>query len=624
MMEISVQSNNSSSNHSAKSELEKDINELDINNDKSSDINGSSNGVENNHSNEKLNTLKKRISSSKTPNRTTTKARRVRFFRNGDKFWTGYLVAVSQERYKSFDSLVEDLTKQLGERLNGAIRCIYTTEGKKVEKLEDLEDNKSYVCSCNNETFKKIEYSSNSIMKVANRMSKNGRPSSPMKNGTNGNTTLPSNVLKENSEASVVFPRIVTLIRNGVKPRKIMRLLLNKRNSPTYDHVLTAITQVVKLDSGCVRKVFKLDGTPVAKLSDFFDVDDDVFFAYGNERVGNDDFELEPEERKAISNAKKTVKNGTNWKNGQKPKMPIKSHNDTFAVCAEEEIINGIRSDSLPIEIQSRFTLGQIIGDGNFAVVIKLKDKLNIEHDYALKIIDKSKCKGKEHYIDAEVRVMKKLKHQHIISLLMDIDTMPYMYLVLELVHGGDLFDAITRVTRFSESQSRIMLKHLASALAYLHSMSIVHRDVKPENLLVELDGDGNVIMLKLADFGLACEVVEPLYAVCGTPTYVAPEILMETGYGLKIDVWAAGIILYILLCGFPPFVSPDNQQEPLFDAILSGIFEFPEPFWNGIGESVRDLINNMLQSDPELRFSSEDILDHYWLANDDDVSNYL
>ena len=159
--------------------------------------------------------------------------------------------------------------------------------------------------------------------------------------------------------------------------------------------------------------------------------------------------------------------------------------------------------------------------------------------------------------------------------------------------------------------------------------------------LQVELDNDGNVVMLKLvintfwylhsclinflqADFGLACEVTEPLFAVCGSPTYVAPEILMETGYGLKIDVWAAGIILYILLCGFPPFVSPDNQQEPLFDAILSGIFEFPEPYWDGIGEAVRDLINNMLQSDPEIRFSSEDILDHYWLMNEDEIDTYL
>jgi doublecortin-like kinase 1/2 len=291
---------------------------------------------------------------------------------------------------------VEDLTKQLGERLNGAIRCIYTTEGKKVEKLDDLEDNKSYVCSCNNEAFKKIEYSSNSIIKVVNRMSKNGRPSSPMKNGTNGTTptSANSNSTSLKDEVSVVYPRIVTLVRNGVKPRKIMRLLLNKRNSPTYDHVLTAITQVVKLDSGCVRKVFKIDGSPVIKLADFFDVDDDVFFAYGNERVGADDFELEPDERKSINHAKKTVKNGS-VRNGPKPKMPNKVHNDTFAVCAEEEIFNGVRSDTLPNEIQNRFALGQIIGDGNFAVVLKLKDKLNNDCEYALKIIDKSKCKGK-------------------------------------------------------------------------------------------------------------------------------------------------------------------------------------------------------------------------------------
>lgn len=187
-------------------------------------------------------------------------------------------------------------------------------------------------------------------------------------------------------------------------------------------------------------------------------------------------------------------------------------------------------------------------------------------------------------------------------------------------------------MTRFSESESRTMIRHLASAMAYLHSLDIVHRDIKPENLLVELDENGHVIQLKLADFGLACEVTEPLYAVCGTPTYVAPEILMETGYGLKvknliylnlsstlkfilfqIDVWAAGIILYILLCGFPPFVSPDNEQEPLFDAILSGVYQFPEPYWTGIGQGVRDLIANMLQLDPDLRFSSEDVLDHYW-----------
>lgn len=130
-----------------------------------------------------------------------------------------------------------------------------------------------------------------------------------------------------------------------------------------------------------------------------------------------------------------------------------------------------------------------------------------------------------------------------------------HQILIKNPLPGGDLFDAITMVTRFSEKQSRIMIQHLGSAMSYLHSMSIVHRDIKPENLLVnnddisnicstsklnlflkvELDKHGNVVQLKLADFGLACEVTEPLYAVCGTPTYVAPEILLEVGYGLKV-----------------------------------------------------------------------------------------
>lgn len=217
------------------------------------------------------------------------------------------------------------------------------------------------------------------------------RPSSPLRNGTNGITPTEAKVLRTERD-SVVHPRIVTLIRNGIKPRKILRLLLNKRNSPSYEHVLGAITQVVKLDTGCVRKVFTLSGQPVLKLADFFG-QEDVFFAYGNERVGPDDFELEPDESKAIRQTRKSLRNGS-IRNGPKPKMPVKSHNDTF-VCVDDELLNGsIRADSLPQEIQSQYLLGSIIGDGNFAVVLKLKDR-NTGTDVALKIIDKSKCKGK-------------------------------------------------------------------------------------------------------------------------------------------------------------------------------------------------------------------------------------
>lgn len=217
------------------------------------------------------------------------------------------------------------------------------------------------------------------------------RPSSPLRNGTNGVTPTEAKVLRSERD-NVVHPRIVTLIRNGIKPRKILRLLLNKRNSPSYEHVLGAITQVVKLDTGCVRKVFTLSGQPVLKLADFFD-QEDVFFAYGNERVGPDDFELEPDESKAIRQTRKSLRNGS-IRSGPKPKMPVKSHNDTF-VCVDDELLNGsIRADSLPQDIQSQYLLGSIIGDGNFAVVLKLKDR-NTGTDVALKIIDKSKCKGK-------------------------------------------------------------------------------------------------------------------------------------------------------------------------------------------------------------------------------------
>lgn len=136
--------------------------------------------------------------------------------------------------------------------------------------------------------------------------------------------------------------------------------------------------------------------------------------------------------------------------------------------------------------------------------------------------------------MENEVRILRQLNHPHIMKLIAEADTKPMLYLVVEYVRGGDLFDAITVAQKFSETQTALMIHHLTSALAYLHNMNIVHRDVKPENLLVDMDGD-RIKLLKLGDFGLACEVNELLYTVCGTPTYVAPEILAESGYGLKV-----------------------------------------------------------------------------------------
>ena len=149
------------------------------------------------------------------------------------------------------------------------------------------------------------------------------------------------------------------------------------------------------------------------------------------------------------------------------------------------------------------------------------------------------------------------------------------------------MFDAIVANTRFSEPDSAFMIHDLASAIYYLHQLNIVHRDVKPENLLIVNRSDGRK-SIKLADFGLSIEVKSAMFLVCGTPTYVAPEILDESGYGLEVDNWAIGVICYILLCGFPPFRSSNHDQEELFDKILRGDYEYLQPFWNDVGDGPR------------------------------------
>ncbi|KAJ8342606.1 hypothetical protein SKAU_G00325340 [Synaphobranchus kaupii] len=125
---------------------------------------------------------------------------------------------------------------------------------------------------------------------------------------------------------------------------------------------------------------------------------------------------------------------------------------------------------------------------------------------------------------------------------------------------------------------------------------------------------------LKLGDFGLATVVDGPLYTVCGTPTYVAPEIIAESGYGLKVDIWAAGVITYILLCGFPPFRGSSEDQEVLFDQILLGQLDFPLPYWDNVSDSAKELITSMLQVEADQRYTALQVLQHPWV-NDDGLS---
>uniref|UniRef100_A0A8C0JJT2 non-specific serine/threonine protein kinase n=1 Tax=Canis lupus dingo TaxID=286419 RepID=A0A8C0JJT2_CANLU len=263
-------------------------------------------------------------------------------------------------------------------------------------------------------------------------------------------------------------------------------------------------------------------------------------------------------------------------------------------------------------DVHRHYEAGRVLGDGNFAVVKECRHR-QTRQAYAMKIIDKARLRGKEDMVHSEILIIQSLSHPNIVQLHEVYETEGEVYLIMEYVQGGDLFDAITESVRFAERDAALLLLDLCRALVHLHDKSIVHRDLKPENLLVQRNEDKSTT-LKLADFGLAKHVVRPIFTVCGTPTYVAPEILSEKGYGLEVDMWAAGVILYILLCGFPPFRSPERDQDELFNIIQLGHFEFLAPYWDNISDAAKDLVSRLLVVDPKKRYTAHQVLQHPWI----------
>ncbi|CAJ1084029.1 serine/threonine-protein kinase DCLK3 [Xyrichtys novacula] len=269
-------------------------------------------------------------------------------------------------------------------------------------------------------------------------------------------------------------------------------------------------------------------------------------------------------------------------------------------------------SDVTLADIERCYEIGRVVGDGNFAVVRECCRRDN-RQTLAVKIIERSKLIGREHMMQNELSLLGSLCHPRIVRLFAHHHTPTHSYLVMELVSGGDLFEAISERGKFAEAEAGLMVSDVSDALHFIHSKSIVHRDLKPENLLVECV-TADICRLKLGDFGLAMVVTEPVYTICGTPTYVAPEILCETGYGVAVDVWALGVILYILLCGFPPFRSRDRDQEELFQLIKQGQLHFLSPYWDPISEEAKGLVRALLQPDPTVRLTAEQTSLHPWV----------
>nr|XP_025948899.1 calcium/calmodulin-dependent protein kinase type 1 [Dromaius novaehollandiae] len=185
----------------------------------------------------------------------------------------------------------------------------------------------------------------------------------------------------------------------------------------------------------------------------------------------------------------------------------------------------------------------------------------------------------------------------------------------MQLVSGGELFDRIVEKGFYTERDASALIRQILDAVKYLHDMGIVHRDLKPENLLYySLDEDSKIM---ISDFGLSkiegCGSV--MSTACGTPGYVAPEVLAQKPYSKAVDCWSIGVIAYILLCGYPPFY--DENDAKLFEQILRAEYEFDSPYWDDISDSAKDFIKHLMEKDPSKRFTCEQALQHPWIAGD-------
>ncbi|XP_009610539.1 CBL-interacting serine/threonine-protein kinase 11-like [Nicotiana tabacum] len=256
-----------------------------------------------------------------------------------------------------------------------------------------------------------------------------------------------------------------------------------------------------------------------------------------------------------------------------------------------------------------KYEVGKLLGCGAFAKVYHARDIRNGQ-SVAVKVINKKRIANPTLMtnIKREISIMRRLSHPHIVKLFEVLATKTKIYFIMEFVKGGELFSKISKQGRFSEDLSRKYFQQLILAVRYCHSRGVYHRDLKPENLLVDENGD-----LKVSDFGLSAltEQVQQdglLYTLCGTPAYVAPEILTKKGYdGEKVDIWSCGIILFVLNAGYLPFNDPNLMV--MYKKIYKGEFRCPK--W--MSTDLKRFLSRLLDTNPMTRISIDEIIKDPW-----------
>ncbi|XP_044736616.1 calcium/calmodulin-dependent protein kinase type II alpha chain isoform X19 [Chrysoperla carnea] len=281
----------------------------------------------------------------------------------------------------------------------------------------------------------------------------------------------------------------------------------------------------------------------------------------------------------------------------------------------------------MAVPICTRFTenyeLKEELGKGAFSVVRRCVQKCT-GMEFAAKIINTKKLSTRDFQkLEREARICRKLQHPNIVRLHDSIQEENFHYLVFDLVTGGELFEDIVAREFYSEADASHCIQQILESVNHCHSNGVVHRDLKPENLLLASKAKGAAV--KLADFGLAIEVQgeqQAWYGFAGTPGYLSPEVLKKEPYGKPVDIWACGVILYILLVGYPPFW--DEDQHRLYSQIKAGAYDYPSPEWDTVTPEAKNLINQMLTVNPGKRITAAEALKHPWIYQRERVASMV
>ncbi|KAJ4891920.1 CBL-interacting protein kinase 22 [Raphanus sativus] len=286
---------------------------------------------------------------------------------------------------------------------------------------------------------------------------------------------------------------------------------------------------------------------------------------------------------------------------------------------SSDSIIVNVDGDDNKSALFGKYDLGKLLGSGAFAKVYQAEDLHNDRESVAIKVVQKKRLKdGLTAHVKREISVMRRLRHPHIVLLSEVLATKTKIYFVMELAKGGELFSRVSS-NRFTEGLSRKYFRQLISAVRYCHARGVYHRDLKPENLLLDENRD-----LKVSDFGLSAmkEQIKSdgmLHTLCGTPAYVAPELLTKKGYdGSKADIWSCGVVLFLLNAGYLPF--RDSNISGLYRRIRNAQYTMPE--WTS--PELRNLLRNLLEPSPERRITVDEILNDPWFNHGVDPSEIV